>query len=848
MKKYIITSILIVFCIFPSNAVLKERNLPQTLSVLRSELGNTYNEQKQTLIRLNQMNEMQHNKMISIMQKSDQIGLMLYSQKQDYTFDLTYACHEATDQFRQFNENRMPYDKIMKRMNIEIAQYNGLISTLQQLPPSLVRLPHLKMRPGEKIQPHQKGNIPFMLDKRGQADRAACLNYAIVLRAQMITLRNTIIQDNENYDRVSSKLKELNDYAIKCYHNIQKNIFVNGDNSYFTILSKFSRTLRQVKRDVSDKYEDNNRQVHSEWRGNIVFGLIVFVVFYFILATIISNVVVRVLMRKVKALQTVEFKKKKICLIIAVDALIFALSIMIARMFMSHNFFIMASGLLVEYAWLLSVIFISLLIRFNGDQIKSGFRIYTPIVLMGFIIIVFRIIFIPNSLVELIFPPILLLFTLWQWFVITRHNNNIARNDIFYTWISLTVMVVSCFFAWFGYVLLSVQVFIWWLFQLTAIQTITCFYDLLKLYESEILSKRVNKYHAKNSLGVNSATNSKIKKGEYIKVTWFFDLVNMVLLPVAGVLSVLFCIWWAADVFDLTDTCFFIFMHPFIDLKGVCQLSLFKIVLVAGMYFIFRYLNYSIKSFYHYYKLSSLKRKNGGVVIANQANFTLSNNLTAILVWGIYFIFTIILLQVPKSGISIVTAGLATGVGFAMKDLLENFFYGVSLMTGRVRVGDYIECDGIRGKVDSITYQSTQIATMDGSVIAFLNSSLFNKNFKNLTRNHLYELAKITVGVAYGVNVEEVRKMLLDAINALQSKDANGRDIMSKTRGVNVMFDSFGDNSVNLSITLWVLVVEKVSFISKVQEAVYNTLNKNNIEIPYPHRDVYIHNQPKNED
>lgn len=845
MKKYIITSILIVFCIFPSNAVLKERNLPQTLSVLRSELENSYNEQTQMLMRLGRMNEMQHKKLISVMQKSEETALMLYSQKQDYTFDLTYACHEAIEQYHQFNKSRMPFDKIMGRIDMNISQYNGLITTLQQLPPPLVALPRIKIKKG-MMPHHPQKNMPFMLDLQGQADRAACLRYVTALRAQMITMRNSIVLDDESYSRVAIKLKEVNDYAMKCYRNIQHSIFVNGDDSYFTILGKFSRSMSQAKRDVSDKYNDSNHHIHSEWRGPIVFGLITFVVFYFVLATFISNVVVRVLMRKVKAFQTTEFKKKKICLIIAAAALIFAISIMVARTFMSHNFFIMASGLLVEYAWLLSAIFISLLIRMNGDQIKSGFRIYTPIILMGFIIIVFRIIFIPNNLVELIFPPILLIFTLWQWYAITRHNNNIARNDIFYTWISLTVMVVSCFFAWFGYVLLSVQVFIWWLFQLIAIQTITCFYDLLKLYESEILSKRVNKYHAKNSLRVNSATNSKIKKGEYIKVTWFFDLVNMALLPVAGVLSVLFCIWWAADVFDLTDTCFVIFMHPFIDLKDVCQLSLFKIVLVAGMYFIFRYLNYTIKSFYHYYKLSSLKRKNSGVVIANQANFTLSNNLTAILVWGTYFIFTIILLQVPKSGISIVTAGLATGVGFAMKDLLENFFYGVSLMTGRVRVGDYIECDGIRGKVDSITYQSTQIATMDGSVIAFLNSSLFNKNFKNLTRNHLYELDKITVGVAYGVNVEEVRKMLLDAINALQSKDANGRDIMSKTRGVNVMFDSFGDNSVNLSITLWVLVVEKVSFISKVQEAVYNTLNKNNIEIPYPHRDVYIHNPPKN--
>lgn len=847
MKKYIITSILIFFCIFQSKAVLKEHNLPQTLSVLRSELENSYNEQTQILMRLGRMNEMQHQKLISVMQKSEEIALMLYSQKQDYTFDLTYACHEAIEQYHQFNKSRMPFDKIMGRINMNISQYDGLIKTLQQLPPPLVALPRIKMKKG-MMPPHPQKNMPFMLDLKGQADRAACLRYATALRAGMITMRNSIVLDDESYSRVAIKLKEVNDYAMKCYRNIQHSIFVNGDDSYFTILGKFSRAMNQAKRDVSDKYNDSNHHIHSEWRGPIVFGLITFVIFYFVLATLISNVVVRSLMRKVKVFQTTEFKKKKICLIIAAAALIFAISIMVARTFMSHNFFIMASGLLVEYAWLLSAIFISLLIRLNGDQIKSGFRIYTPIILMGFIIIVFRIIFIPNNLVELIFPPILLMFTLWQWYAITRHNNNIAKSDILYTWISLVVMSVSCFFAWFGYVLLSVQVFIWWLFQLIAIQTITCFYDLLKLYESEILSKRVNKYHVKKSLEVNSATNSKIKKGEYIKVTWFFDLVNMALLPVAGVLSVLFCIWWAADLFDLTDTCFVIFMHPFIDLKGVCQLSLFKIVFVAGMYFIFRYLNYAIKSFYHYYKLSSLKRKNGVVVIANQANFTLSNNLTAILVWGTYFIFAIILLQVPKSGISIVTAGLATGVGFAMKDLLENFFYGVSLMTGRVRVGDYIECDGIRGKVDSITYQSTQIATVDGSVIAFLNSSLFNKNFKNLTRNHLYELAKITVGVAYGVNVEEVRKMLLNAINALQSKDANGRDIMSKTRGVNVMFDSFGDNSVNLSITLWVLVVEKVSFISKVQEAVYNTLNKNNIEIPYPHRDVYIHNTPKNED
>lgn len=92
-------------------------------------------------------------------------------------------------------------------------------------------------------------------------------------------------------------------------------------------------------------------------------------------------------------------------------------------------------------------------------------------------------------------------------------------------------------------------------------------------------------------------------------------------------------------------------------------------------------------------------------------------------VWVVYFIIAIQTLKIPATAISVISAGLATGVGFAMKDLLENFFYGISLMAGRVRVGDFIECDGVRGKVESITYQSTQILTADGCIIAFLNSS-----------------------------------------------------------------------------------------------------------------------------
>ncbi len=856
MKKLILIALAVILSISTSNAVLNEKNLAQTLSVLRIELMNTYHEQQLTQIRLNQSDEIQHHNMVNIMQQSDQVALMLYSQKQDYTFDLTYACHEATEQFRQFRDKRRPYDKIIQKLNIEINRYNGMITTLQQLPPSLVKLqvqPQKLIGQPMSAHPHEK-EVPFMLDKRGQADRAACLSYATTIRNQLIMRRDHIIEDNEHYTKVSAKLKEMNDYALRRYHNIQQNIFINAEDNYFKTLKRFSQAYQQASQDVSDKYKDTGyRNVHSEWRGPIVIGLIIFVVFYLLIATILSNVFVRLLMHNIKLLQTEEFRKRKFCLILAAGVFIFAISIMIVRGFMDHNFFIMASGLLVEFAWLLGAILASLLIRLNGDQIKSGFRIYSPIMLMSFIIIVFRIIFIPNKLVDLIFPPILLIFTLWQWGVIVRHNIHIPRIDIFYTWVSLAVMAVSCVFAWSGYVLLSVQLIIWWLFQLTAIQTITCLYDLLRLYKAKVLDKRIAAYQASNgeiataniSDDDKASQQSRRKKGNYIRVTWFYDLLSMAVFPILGVLSVLWCILWAADIFDMTDACYSIFMTPFINLPGICMLSLFKIALVAEIFFLFRFVNHAIKQFYQYFRLSALKRRSSQFAIeAHQINFTLSNNLTTILVWGFFIIFTIVLLDVPKSGISIVTAGLATGVGFAMKDLLENFFYGVSLMAGRLRVGDFIECDGIRGKVDSITYQSTQIATADGCIIAFLNSSLFSKNFKNLTRNHSYEMVKIPVGVAYGVNVEDIRKLLLDAVKSIESKDSSGRDIISASRGINVLFNDFGDNSINLDITFWVLVESRFTYVSKVKEAVYDTLTEHHIEIPYPQRDIYIRQLP----
>ena len=500
----------------------------------------------------------------------------------------------------------------------------------------------------------------------------------------------------------------------------------------------------------------------------------------------------------------------------------------------------MSINLMTFFAWMVEVILVSLLIRLDDSQIRAGVRSYTPFIAMAFLVVVCRIILIPNNVVSLVFPPVMLIFTAWQFYVMKRKIAKLPDSDMIYTVISLIVMIVSSVASWFGFVLLAVEIMVWWMIQLAAIQTITCFYDLAKMYEQNHLTRKIAKQQGitlNNKAEVESyfkKIQPKMVKGEYIGQTWFYDFLFKALLPILGILSIPFSIYWATRMFEMSAICRKIFLYVFLNKPGIIELSLYKICLALELFFIFRYLNYAIRSFY--VMLRKRHKKN----LQGPGNATLVNNVISIIVWGFYVIDCMMIFKVSGKGISIVMAGLATGLGFAMKDLLENFIYGITLMTGRLRVGDYIECDGVQGKVDSINYQSTQLVTLDGSVIAFQNATLFSKNFKNLTRNHGYVLVKIPVGVAYGVNVEKVRNMLIKDLEPLIVKNAAGKYVADKKQGFKVMFDDFGDSSVDLFVICWVLVEEKAAFVAKVKEVIYNTLNKNKIEIPYPQQDVYV--------
>lgn len=206
MKK-ILALVLLLLTTMHAGAVLNERNLAQSLAVLRVELKQAYMQQKQTMQRFQQMNEAQHIQMLNTMQKSSQVALMIYSQKEDYVFDLTYACHEATQMYLQFNKRRVPYDRIAKRMRSEVERYDSLITALELLPPAIRQSPAVL----DSLEAPAMGVNPdslqrFMLDEQGKADREECLLYAKALRNNFVRFTMQLDSDQESYKFLRSVL------------------------------------------------------------------------------------------------------------------------------------------------------------------------------------------------------------------------------------------------------------------------------------------------------------------------------------------------------------------------------------------------------------------------------------------------------------------------------------------------------------------------------------------------------------------------------------------------------------------------------------------------------------------
>ena len=874
MKKRKLFSILAALFVMgvPALAVFTGLGLDATLSNLRRELYHDYVQISETREMMDGQYAQQHQKMVEIVKLCNDLSLMLYSQKQDYTFDISYALEKVTREYNDFNKNRTPYDRIVFSLDVEMNRYARLIESLRRLPPELrevqvvpdslayhndtldAHLIHneslLQQELQEQVEAVLASNTAFILSESGQTDRDSCLLYASELLKLYAETRDQVMADSTHYREARLRMEESYQYARDYYGILENKVFVEGQTPWFTILQHPAQYWKEVRRVMGEKYsfssirdwmsdgeiQHNADEAPEDNRVSNVaklYWLALYVIAFFVLWGI-SALLLLLLCRFVKPIgKWVEPEQKRYL------ALLLACVLLLILSYESIEDDIARQGMRIMHTFILLLMAINtaLLIRVDASKLKNGVRIYLPTVFMALFVIGCRVVFVPNAFLNFFFPPLLLIMTLWQLLANLLRGSKADQTDTVIGWVSLAVMAVALVISWAGYVFLALIILVWWYFQLAVVLAIATVWDMMLLYKKDRLDKRIASYNAKITY-VTGAAKEKL----LFRATWFYDLIREVLIPLLVLYSLPTCVYWALNIFEFNDLFHNLFEEPFIR-QGEFRVSVYDILFLAGLFMLFRYCNKAIHTLWQTFKYNRFMRKhNRKSVRNNEINLALGNSLISVFVWFVYVDIFIVTLKIPTGSLGLIAGGLSAGIGLALKDILNNFIYGIQLMGGRLRVGDWIECDGVRGKVVDISYQTTVVETLRGTQVAFLNSDLFGKSFTNLTKNNSYELTIVKVGVAYGTDFEKVRVALEEGLQVLRKKDAYGREIVEPNYGFYIRFDDFGDSSVNVAVRQYVLVPEQIEYVYQCKELIYKILKENDITIPFPQRDVHMIN------
>ena len=887
MKKFLLTIILALFvCALPLMAVVSGRSLTNTLKDLCTELQAAYRQRSDAQQRFNEDFERQHKKMIDVITESNELSILLYTQEQEMTFDLAYALKKVTADYKAFSGNRRPYDHIVNNLNYEIDRNARLIEALRRLPPMKKEIevdivPDSLMYHNDSLDVHLTDSLsslekeviriafkdslsaPFVLDSIGIALRDSCIFFVSEILKMNANNRATVIADSTHYQEAYLRLKETYDYAETRYRELERYIFIDGQTPFLDILANPNYFWNKTKLDLRGQYsfheltrcldesdldekaseedEDDTRffQYLSSKAENTLLVIIcifqVVVLVFFWLATLL---VLWLLYRYTRLKRYVP--KKKLSIISILLGTIFYFLVFGFSLY-GDEYINLGVAHVNTFLWLLIAISASLLLRVKPDQFRQGFLLYSATFLVVLIIISCRITFVPDKLMVILFPPILLLIVIWQLCCCIWVSGKATSIDRTLGWGALAVYLVAFVFAFLGYTFVALLILVWWYFLLAAWLTVVCILDLMSRFKERWLDKRVDSM--RNRITYVSGED---RESLLFGATWFYDLIRQVAIPTIVLLSFPLCVSLSLSIFDFDDLFVRFYEEPFINLSdtnGVETLSISvkSIIYLLILFYVLRYVSRAIHAIWQYARYFAFMRKHNRTSIRpNEINLSLGNSIISVLIWMAFAMVVISVWQIPTGSLGLIAGGLSAGIGLALKDVINNFIYGIQLMGGRLRVGDWIECEGIRGKVTAINYQCVQAETIEGTEMSFLNSSLFGKNFNNLTRNHSYELTVITVGVAYGTDITQVRQVLVEGMQKMRTKDRYGREIVDPKYGFNVVVGNMSDSAVDINVKQYVLVAERIGYVDRAKEVIYESLTAAGITIPFPQCDVHL--------
>ncbi|SES90376.1 Mechanosensitive ion channel [Salinibacillus kushneri] len=202
------------------------------------------------------------------------------------------------------------------------------------------------------------------------------------------------------------------------------------------------------------------------------------------------------------------------------------------------------------------------------------------------------------------------------------------------------------------------------------------------------------------------------------------------------------------------------------------------------------------------------------------------------------FVVSLATVGIDLSALTVFAGVVGVGIGFGMQNIASNFISGIILLFERpIKVGDRVIVNDILGYVEKINMRATIIRTIDNEHIIVPNSYFLEEHVVNRSYSDPNLRLRIPIGVAYGSDVEKVRDLLLQVA---QEEAAAYENILSDPEPF-VYFSGFGDSSLDFELFIWIanpdqLIITK----SNINFRINNILKENNIEIPFPQRDLHI--------
>lgn len=210
----------------------------------------------------------------------------------------------------------------------------------------------------------------------------------------------------------------------------------------------------------------------------------------------------------------------------------------------------------------------------------------------------------------------------------------------------------------------------------------------------------------------------------------------------------------------------------------------------------------------------------------------LAIQLTSIAIWLLGLTVAAVIVfpgMTPSRALTVLGLG-SVAIGFAFKDIFENFFAGI-LILWRYPFdrGDVIRCQDIIGVVDEITIRNTILRRLDGQLVVLPNATLFKNPVDIVTSKQVRRLT-IDCGVAYGEDIDEARDVIRCAVEQCKTVSGGGE--------VEIFAKNFGASSIDFEVTWWTgaTPLEERQSRDEVIASVKRALDDAEIEIPFPHR------------